>query len=154
MHVIVLGGGVIGVCSAWYLAAAGHRVTVIDRQPAVAMETSHANAGQVSPGYSAPWAAPGVPLKALNGYAKARPTSYFSKSLARPCNAALVWQMLRQCNSNAYLQNKGNMVLLAEYSRDCLAALRAELSLCYDHRTQGTLQLFRIKNSCVQHSGI
>ena len=65
MRVIVLGSGVIGVTSAYYLARQGHQVTVVDRQPGPALETSHANAGQVSPGYSAPWAAPGIPLKAL-----------------------------------------------------------------------------------------
>lgn len=65
MRVIVLGSGVVGVASAWYLARAGHEVTVLDRQPAPGMETSFANAGQVSPGYSAPWAGPGLPVKAL-----------------------------------------------------------------------------------------
>ena len=65
MKVVVLGAGVIGVTSAWYLAKAGHEVTVIDRQPAAALETSFANAGEISPGYSSPWAAPGIPVKAL-----------------------------------------------------------------------------------------
>jgi len=65
MRVVVLGSGVVGVTSAWYLARAGHEVTVLDRQPAAGMETSFANAGQVSPGYSAPWAGPGIPVKAL-----------------------------------------------------------------------------------------
>ena len=65
MRVIVLGSGVVGVASAWYLARAGHEVTVLDRRPAPGMETSFANAGQVSPGYSAPWARPGIPVKAL-----------------------------------------------------------------------------------------
>ena len=74
MRVLVLGGGVVGTASAYYLARAGFEVVVVDRQPAVAMETSFANAGQVSPGYASPWAAPGVPLKAIkwllqHGYA-------------------------------------------------------------------------------------
>ena len=60
MKILVLGSGVVGVTSAWYLAKAGHDVTVVDRQPEAGMETSFANAGQVSPGYSAPWAGPGV----------------------------------------------------------------------------------------------
>ena len=67
MKVVVLGSGVIGVTTAWYLAQAGHEVTVIDRQPGAALETSAANAGQVSPGYATPWAAPGCHLKPLNG---------------------------------------------------------------------------------------
>ena len=65
MHVMILGGGVVGVTSAYYLARAGHQVTVLDRQPGAGLETSFANAGQISPGYSAPWAAPGIPVKAL-----------------------------------------------------------------------------------------
>jgi D-amino-acid dehydrogenase len=62
---IILGGGVIGVTTAYYLAKAGHAVTVIERQPGVALETSFANAGEVSPGYAAPWAGPGIPQKAV-----------------------------------------------------------------------------------------
>ena len=65
MKVVVLGSGVIGTTTAYQLARQGHEVTVIDRQPAAAMETSFANAGEISPGYSAPWAAPGIPMKAL-----------------------------------------------------------------------------------------
>src|SRR5438067_2402610 len=65
MKVIVLGSGVIGVTSAWYLARAGHEVVVVDRQPGPALETSFANAGEISPGYASPWAAPGIPQKAV-----------------------------------------------------------------------------------------
>jgi len=65
MKIIILGSGVIGVTTAWYLAKAGHEVTVLDRQSGAALETSFANAGEVSPGYSSPWAAPGIPQKAL-----------------------------------------------------------------------------------------
>ncbi|WP_395823927.1 FAD-dependent oxidoreductase, partial [Elstera sp.] len=65
MRVLVLGSGVIGVTTAYYLNKAGHEVTVIDRQPSPAQETSFANAGEVSPGYSSPWAGPGVPIKAM-----------------------------------------------------------------------------------------
>ena len=64
MDIVVLGGGVVGVTSAWYLAKAGHKVTLLERRDGVALETSHANAGQISPGYASPWAAPGIPLKA------------------------------------------------------------------------------------------
>ena len=65
MRVLILGSGVIGTTVAYYLARAGHEVEVIDRQPGPAMETSFANAGEVSPGYAAPWAGPGVPMKAV-----------------------------------------------------------------------------------------
>ncbi len=65
MKVLILGSGVIGVTSASFLARAGHEVTVVDRQPAAGLETSYGNAGEVSPGYSSPWAAPGLPFKAV-----------------------------------------------------------------------------------------
>ena len=74
MKVVVLGGGVIGVSTAWALLRQGADVTLVDRQPDVAQETSFANAGQVSPGYSTPWAAPGIPMKAVKWmFMKRRP---------------------------------------------------------------------------------
>lgn len=142
MKIIVLGAGVIGVTSAWYLARAGHDVTVIDREDAVAMDTSHANAGQISPGYSAPWAAPGIPLKALKWMFMRHSPLIIQP---RPDLAKLTWmaKMLRNCTSARYAVNKGRMVRLAEYSRDCLIALREETGIAYDGRQRGTLQLFR-----------
>lgn len=142
MKVLVLGSGVIGVASAYQLALAGHDVTVVDRQPAAALETSYGNAGEVSPGYSAPWAGPGVPLKAVKWLLmRHRPL------VIRPhLDWALVrWgaAMLRNCTAERYEINKGRMVRLAEYSRDCLKALRAETGIRYDQRMLGTLQLFR-----------
>jgi D-amino-acid dehydrogenase len=142
MKVVVLGAGVIGVTSAWYLAQAGHEVTVIDRQPAPALETSFANAGEISPGYSSPWAAPGIPLKALKWmFMKHAPLIIQPKMDM----AKLSWmaRMLMNCTSEAYAVNKSRMVRLAEYSRDCLIDLRSETGISYDERTQGTLQLFR-----------
>lgn len=142
MKVVVLGSGVIGVTSAWYLAQAGHDVTVIDRQPAAALETSFANAGEISPGYSAPWAAPGVPLKAIKWMFMEHAPLIIQPKMDMP---KLRWmmQMLRNCTSAAYAVNKARMVRLAEYSRDCLTELRAETGLTFDERQQGTLQLFR-----------
>ncbi len=142
MKVIVLGSGVIGVASAYQLALAGHEVTVVDRQPAPGLETSYANAGEVSPGYSAPWAGPGVPLKAIKWLLmQHRPL------VIRPhLDLALIrWSvaMLRNCTTVRYELNKGRMVRLAEYSRDCLRELRTQTGLHYDERMQGTLQLFR-----------
>ncbi len=142
MRIVILGAGVIGVTSAWYLAQAGHEVTVIDRQPAPARETSFANAGEVSPGYSAPWAAPGIPLKALKWmFMKHAPLII----QPRPDLTKLSWmaRMLMNCTTEAYGVNKARMVRLAEYSRDCLAELRDETGIAYDERMQGTLQLFR-----------
>ena len=142
MKVVVLGAGVIGVTSAWYLAKAGHEVTVIDRQPAAALETSFANAGEISPGYASPWAAPGIPVKALKWmFMEHAPLVIQPK----PDWTKLSWmaRMLMNCTAEAYKVNKSRMVRLAEYSRDCLMDLRAETGISYDERTQGTLQLFR-----------
>ena len=142
MRVIVLGSGVIGVTTAYHLARQGHAVTVVDRQPGPALETSHANAGQVSFGYAAPWAAPGIPLKALKWL-----VTRHAPLLIRPRFDPAMWtwmaQMLRNCTASRYAVNKGRMVRLAHYSRDCLQALRDEIGIRYDARQRGTLQLFR-----------
>ena len=142
MKVIVLGGGVIGVSTAYYLARAGAEVTLLERQDDVALETSFANAGQVSPGYSTPWAAPGIPLKAVKWlFQKHAPLSI------RPDGTLfqLRWMahMLRHCTSARYAVNKERMTRLAEYSRDCLRQLRQDTGIEYEQRTQGTLQVFR-----------
>ena len=142
MKVLVLGSGVIGVTSAYYLAKAGHEVTVIDRQPKPALETSFANAGEVSPGYSSPWAGPGVPVKAIKWLLMKH-----GPLVIRPKLDPVMWiwllKMLRNCTSARYAVNKSRMIPIAEYSRDCLRALRSEIGIRYDERAQGTLQLFR-----------
>ncbi len=142
MKIIVLGGGVIGTTSAYYLAQAGHDVTVLDRQPGTGLETSYANAGEVSPGYSAPWAAPGIPLKAIK-WMMMRHSPLVIRPHIDPEMWRWLFQMLSNCTVARYEVNKGRMVRLAEYSRDCLRALRAATGISYDERTQGTLQLFR-----------
>jgi len=142
MNVLVLGGGVIGVTTAWYLTQRGHEVTVVDRQSGVGMETSFANAGQISPGYSAPWAGPGVPLKALKWLAmKHRPFVLWPH--LDPDLWRWMAQMACNCTTEAYDRNKARMVRLAEYSRDIQDELRRDLGLAYDDRQAGTLQVFR-----------
>lgn len=142
MKVLVLGAGVTGVTSAYYLAKQGHSVTVIDRLDAPAMETSFANAGQVSFGYSSPWAAPGIPLKAAKWLVSEHPPFSF-----RPDGSLfqLKWmlQMWANCTAPKYKINKERMVRISSYSRQCLAELRAETNIQYESRQQGTLQLFR-----------
>ena len=142
MKVLVLGAGVIGVTAAYELARAGHEVVVVDRQPAPALETSFANAGEVSPGYSAPWAGPGVPVKAIKWLAM-----HHRPLVIRPridvATVRWVLAMLRNCTAARYEINKTRMVRLAQYSRDCLRELRAATGIAYDERMQGTLQLFR-----------
>jgi D-amino-acid dehydrogenase len=142
MQVIVLGSGVIGTATAYYLARAGASVTVLERQPGPGLETSYANAGQVSPGYSTPWAAPGIPLKAIKWLFQRH------APLALRADGSLFqlrWlaAMLRNCTPAAYAINKERMMRLSEYSRDCLRELRAETGIQYEERSLGTLQLFR-----------
>lgn len=142
MRVIVLGSGVIGVTSAYYLAQQGASVTVLDRQTGPAEETSFGNAGQVSPGYSTPWAAPGIPFKAVKWMFQ------HHAPLAVNLDGSmwqLQWmaQMLKNCNAQHYAINKERMVRVAEYSRDCLRQLRQDTGISYENRSKGTLQLFR-----------
>lgn len=142
MRVLVLGSGVIGTTSAYYLARQGFEVVVVDRQAGPALETSHANAGQVSPGYASPWAAPGVPLKALKWlFQKHAPLAI---RLTGDSNQYL-WmaQMLRNCTAARYAVNKERMVRLSEYSRDCLDELRQDTGIAYEGRQLGTTQIFR-----------
>ncbi len=142
MRVLVLGSGVIGTASAWYLARAGFEVTVVDRQPGPGDETSFANAGQISPGYASPWAAPGVPFKALK-WLFSRHAPLAIKPGLDPQQYLWLAQMLRNCTQARYAVNKARMVRLSEYSRDCLDELRNETGIDYEGRQLGTTQLFR-----------
>ncbi len=142
MRVVVLGAGIIGVTTAYYLTRRGAEVTVLDRQTGPGMETSFANAGELSYGMTSPWAAPGVPLKAIKWlFMKHRPL--FIWPLVSPTMWGWSLRMLTNCNSRSYSLNKSRMVRISNYSRDCLAALMQEVSIDFDLREQGTLQLFR-----------
>ncbi|MEJ2767012.1 D-amino acid dehydrogenase [Photobacterium sp. MCCC 1A19761] len=143
MEVIVLGSGVVGLTSAWYLAKAGHDVTVVDRQPRSAEETSFANAGQISYGYSSPWAAPGIPVKAMKWLMQKHAPLKVKPSVSPEL---YLWaaKMLANCNPDKYQINKARMLRIANYSRECLLDLRREQQgLNYEGRQQGTLQVFR-----------
>lgn len=142
MRVLVLGSGVVGTTSAYYLAREGFEVKVVDRQSGVAEETSNANAGQISPGYASPWAAPGVPFKAIKWMLqKHAPLSI--KPTADIRQYLFMAQMLRNCTAARYAVNKERMVRLAEFSRDCMDELRAETGIQYEGRQCGTTQIFR-----------
>ena len=146
MKVLILGSGVIGITSAWYLAKSGHDVTVVDRQSTVANETSFANAGQISPGYSAPWAAPGIPIKAMKWLMQElAPLKINFRDLD---TETMLWmtKMVANCNTSDYHINKSRMMRVAEYSRDLMRDIRREINIEYDHRTQGTLQVFRTES--------
>lgn len=142
MHIMVLGAGVIGVTTAYYLAKAGYQVTVVDRQQGPALETSFGNAGQITPGYSSPWAAPGIPLKAMKWmFQPHAPLSI--QMTSEKFQYQWMLQMLGHCNAESYQINKERMVRISQFSRDCFDQLRQEINFHFDERQLGTLQIFR-----------
>jgi D-amino-acid dehydrogenase len=151
MKVLILGAGVIGTTSAYYLAQAGHEVTVVDRQPGAGLETSFGNAGELSYGYASPWAGPGIPLKAIKWL-----TMVDGPLVIRPMLDMRMWlwglQLLGNCTERAYALNKSRMVRVAEYSREKMIELRAATGIAYDGRQQGTTQLFRTQRQ-LDHIG-
>ncbi len=141
MKVLVLGAGVIGVTSAWYLAAAGHQVSVVDRQTTAGMETSFANGGQISVSHAEPWANPHAPLRALAWMTREDAPLLFR---FRRDAALLDWSLrfLRECSAGRTRDNIRRIVTLALYSRRQLQKLRAETSLEYDHLARGILHVY------------
>jgi D-amino-acid dehydrogenase len=142
MKILVLGAGVIGVTTAHYLAEDGHEVTVLDRQPGPALETSFANAGSVCPSYATPWAAPGMRWKALKWLlqdgAPLRVDWRLDPALWR---WAFAW--LANCSRARFAINKPRMQRLSHYSLACLQALRSATGIHYAEATRGVLQLLR-----------
>ncbi|WP_227368701.1 D-amino acid dehydrogenase [Halomonas sp. M20] len=145
MNVLILGCGVVGVTSAYYLGRQGHTVTVLDRQPSPAMETSYGNAGQVSFGFSSPWAAPGIPQKALKWMFQEHAPLKIQPRMDS-AKARFMVQMLENCTSGRYAINKERMVRIAEYSRTCINELRDDTGIRYEDRQRGLLQLFRYES--------
>lgn len=141
MKVVVLGAGLLGVTSAYYLQQLGHEVTVLDRQATPAAETSFANGGQISVSHSEPWANPGAPLKALQWLCKEDAPLLFR---LRADVRQWLWglQFLRECTPARTRRNIEQIVRLGLYSREMLQALRRETGIAYDHRTQGILHFY------------
>ena len=141
MKVAVLGAGVVGVTSAWYLARAGHQVTVLDRQAAAGLETSFANGGQISVSHAEPWANPHAPLRALAWMRREDAPLLFR---LRWDAGLLDWSLrfLRECTVRRTRANMRDIVALALYSRCQLQTLRAETSLDYDHLERGILHIY------------
>lgn len=141
MKIIVLGAGVVGVTSAWYLSRSGHEVTVIDRQDGPAQETSFANGGQISVSHAEPWANPHTPLKALRWLGKEDAPLLF-RLRADPRLLGWTLRFLRECTPARTRNNIRSIVELALYSRQCLGALRGELALDYDQLQRGILHVY------------
>ncbi|TAK79493.1 MAG: D-amino acid dehydrogenase [Aquabacterium sp.] len=141
MRVAVLGAGVIGVTTAWYLARAGHEVVVVDRQEAAGMETSHANGGQISVSHALPWANPGAPLKILRWLGREDAPLLF-RPQADPAQWRWALQFLFECLPQRTRRNTARLVRLGLYSRRCLQELRRETGICYDHLERGILHVY------------
>ena len=141
MKIIVLGAGVVGVTSAWYLAAAGHEVTVIDRQGAAGMETSFANGAQISVSHAEPWANPTAPLKILQWLGREDAPLLF-RPRADPAQWLWGLRFLRECLPWRTHFNTEQAFAIALYSRAMLQQLRAETSIEYQQNTRGILHFY------------
>ena len=141
MKIAIVGAGVIGVTTAYELARDGHDVTVFERNSAIAVESSFANAGVISPGYVAPWAAPGMPLKVFK-HLFSRHAPVKIKFPLSNNDLAWMWHWWRACKLDTYIANRSRMQALASYSRDRLHEITADLSLEFE-RNQGYMVLLR-----------
>ena len=141
MNVLVLGAGVVGTTTAWYLAQAGHQVSVIDRQPIAGNETSFANGGQVSVSHAEPWANPHVLPRVLKWLGR-EDAPLLWRWRADPAQLAWGLRFLRECLPGRTRQNIAAIVRLALYSRGRLQALRRQLPLDYDHLERGILHIY------------
>src|SRR5947207_5549770 len=141
MKILVLGAGVVGVTSAWYLNKAGHDVTVIDRRPAAGMETSFANGGQISVSHAEPWANPSAPLKVLKWLAREDAPLLFR---LRPDLRQWLWGLafLRECTPARTRRNIEQIVRLGTFSRARLQELRRDTGIAYDHLERGILHFY------------
>jgi D-amino-acid dehydrogenase len=142
MRVMVLGAGVIGTTSAYYLSMSGHEVEVVDRRSGPALETSFANAGGICPGFAGPWAAPGMPANILRWLFTRHAPLVLRPSLD-PHQWRWLIRFLRNCGAERFARNKARMQRIAHYSKACLEKLCEDTGIAFDHGTGGVLQLFR-----------
>lgn len=149
MKVLVLGAGVVGTTSAWYLARAGHHVTVVDRQPVTGNETSFANGGQISVSHAEPWANPHV-LPHILKWLGREDAPLLWRWRADPAQLSWGLRFLAECLPGRTRRNIASTVALALYSRQCLQALRQELGLHYDHLERGILHIYTDSNDFTQ----
>ena len=141
MKIVVLGAGIIGTTSAYFLAKQGHEVTVIDRQDSVSMETSHANAGCLSYGFTSPWASPGLPFSVLKWVLTGRSPLIINPNMSVE-TIKFLYRMYKNCNSRSYEINKSRMLRVANYSQKALLEIETDFDLYYEQKKQGSLQLF------------
>lgn len=143
MKVVVIGAGVVGTASAWYLAKEGHEVVVVERREAAGLETSFANGGQVSPCHAEPWANPSVVPKVLKWLGREDAPLLFRWNRWDPALWAWAFRFLANCTSARAAINTERTLRVALYSRLCLQQLRAETGIAYDQKTKGILHVYR-----------
>ncbi|WP_421864852.1 D-amino acid dehydrogenase [Marinobacter adhaerens] len=141
MHILVLGAGVVGTTTAWYLQKQGHQVTVVDRQNQAGLETSYANGGQISVSHAEPWANPSAPLKVMKWLFQPDAPLLFRPRLD-PAQWRWALSFLGQCTSARAAHNIRQMVNLGTYSRSQLQALRKEAGIEYNHLEKGILHFY------------
>ena len=141
-RVLILGGGVIGVTSAYALAKRGFEVTVVERQDGVGLETSFANGSLITPSMADPWAAPGLPLKLLKWIGREE-SPFLVRLGALPGMMSWGLKFLANCNPRDWRRNTEVILRIAQYSQDRLKALTDETGISYDRMSAGTLRLFR-----------
>ncbi|WP_299067343.1 D-amino acid dehydrogenase [uncultured Psychrobacter sp.] len=140
-HIAILGAGVVGVTTAWYLQKAGYQVTVIERESAAGMQTSFANGGQISVSHATPWANPKTPIKALKWmFREDAPLLY----RLRADKAQLKWamQFLKECRADRADANLVQMLHLGLYSRTALQQLRRSINIEYEQQTRGIMHFY------------
>lgn len=142
MKIAVLGAGVVGVTSAWYLARAGHEVTLVERQDAAAMETSFANGGQISVSHAEPWANPGTPKQVLKWLGREDSPMLF-RLRADPHQWAWGLAFLRECLPGRTRANAAQIAAINRYSLAQLQALRADTGIEYEQQTRGILRIYQ-----------
>ncbi|WP_417797829.1 D-amino acid dehydrogenase [Terasakiella pusilla] len=143
MRVLVLGAGVVGVTTAFYLQKAGHEVVIVDRQNEPGMETSYANGGQIAAAHADPWASPATPLKALKWLGQKEAPLLFHFLRADPALWSWGLQFLRNCTAKRTEVNTERTLRVALHSRNCLKDVRKEIALDYDCREEGILHFYR-----------
>ncbi len=142
MKVIVLGAGIIGVSTAYFLARAGHRVTVLDRQPAPALETSFANGGQISASHAEPWSNPATPWKLLSWLGRKDAPLWFRLHWDPPM-WGFFFRFLAACRGATSRANAEKALRLALHSRDVLASVRQATGIAFDAEDRGILHVYR-----------
>ena len=145
MHIVVVGAGIIGTSTAWYLAERGHQVTVVERQADAAMETSFANAGQISVSHCEPWANREAPLKALQWmFSKEAPLLFRPQWPVGEGWQQYRWSLrfLAECNDAAFHRNVGHIVALGAYSHVALKDLVAQTGIDYHRLERGIAHFF------------